>query len=80
MNNNYYNNRVNFPETPCWSEKIIPMIALYMVICTLLYITGTIDMKRGPGVNLLVGNLIVMTAFAGYVMMYPERVYIGGCD
>ena len=78
MNN--YNTRSNVPETSCWSEKIIPFIAMYMLICTLLYIAGVIDMKRGPGLQLLVVNLSVMTVFAGCVMMYPKLVYIGGCD
>ena len=77
---NTYNNRVKIPETSCWSEKLIPLIAMYMLICTLLYIAGVLDMKRGPGVILLVVNLSVLTMFAGYVMMYPELVYIGGCD
>ena len=72
-------NQSNVEEAPCWSEKIIPMIAMYMVICSLLYMTGMIDIRHGSGVNLLIGNLLVMILFASYIMMYPENIYVGGC-
>ena len=78
MNNNN-NNQVQ-QKTSCWSEKIIPLVAMYMVICTMLYITGALDPRGGPGLNLHVLNLIAMTVFAGCVMMNPKMIYVGGCD
>jgi antibiotic biosynthesis monooxygenase (ABM) superfamily enzyme len=65
---------------PCWSEKVVPLVAMYITICSLLYMTGMIDIRHGPGVNLLIINLFIMTLFTIYVMMNPSKIFIGGCE
>jgi hypothetical protein len=70
----------NRTETPCWSVKLIPLIAMYILICTLLFVTGTLDPRKGWGQKILITNLVLMCMFAGVVTMRPTWVFVGGCD
>ena len=68
------------PEGPCWSEKIVPMIAFYTLICSLLFVTGALDPREGVGLIMLIFNLVLLCMFAGVVLMRPTWIYVGGCD
>jgi hypothetical protein len=68
------------PEGPCWSEKVVPMIAFYILICSLLFVTGALDPRKGVGLIMLIFNLVLLCMFAGVVLMRPTWIYVGGCD
>ena len=68
------------PERPCWSEKVVPMIAFYILICSLLFVTGALDPRKGMGLIILIFNLVLFCMFAGVVIMRPTWTFIGGCD
>ena len=68
------------PERPCWSEKVVPMIAFYILICSLLFVTGALDPRKGVGLIMLIFNLVLFCMFAGVVIMRPTWTFIGGCD
>jgi len=76
---NYENYEEQNHEGPCWSEKIVPMIAFYTLICSLLFVTGVLDPQKGLGLKLFILNLVLLCMFAGVVMMRPDWTYIGGC-
>tara|TARA_B110000261_G_scaffold163680_1_gene210397 strand:- start:3672 stop:4583 length:912 start_codon:yes stop_codon:yes gene_type:complete len=64
----------------CWSETVVPMIALYTLICSLLFVTGTLDPRKGLGQIILITNLVLLCMIAGVVMMRPTWIFVGGCD
>jgi hypothetical protein len=69
----------NILQEKCRTEKLIPMIAFYILICSLLFVTGVLDPQKGFGLKLLIFNLVMLFMFTVSVMMRPNYTFIGGC-
>lgn len=69
--------KTNDDSQLCKTPLVIGLVGLYVLICSLLYITGAIDIQKGPGLHLLAINLILMCIFIAFVFAFPWKV---GCD